>query len=79
MLPSVLNSEKAIQVNIVIVRTFVLMRQYGLNYTALQERIVKLEKKHSKDFKEVSKALHYLLKEKIIEENFKTRQRIGFK
>ncbi len=79
MLSSILNSEKAIQVNIVIVRTFVMMRQYALNFTELQKRIASLEKKHSKDFKEVSKALQYLLQEKITEENFKNRQRIGFK
>jgi hypothetical protein len=79
MLSSILNSEKAIQVNIIIIRTFVLIRQFALNYTELQEKIIKLEKKHDKNFKEVFKALEYLFRQKTNEENFKNRERIGFK
>lgn len=79
MLSSVLNSEKAIQVSIVIIRTFVLIRQFALNYEELQEKIIKLEKKYNKNFKEVFRALEYLFKEKATEETFKNRERIGFK
>src|SRR5258708_39701339 len=32
MLSSVLNSERAIEVNIIIIRTFVLIRQYAMNF-----------------------------------------------
>ena len=39
MLSSVLNSEKAIEVNIIIIRTFVLIRQFALTYTDLQQKI----------------------------------------
>ena len=45
MLSSVLNSEKAINVNIAIIRTFILIRQYALNYKELETKIKKLEKK----------------------------------
>ena len=45
MLSSVLNSEKAISVNIAIIRTFVVIRQYALNYKELESMIKKLEKK----------------------------------
>ncbi|MBX9782184.1 MAG: ORF6N domain-containing protein [Chitinophagaceae bacterium] len=79
MLSSVLNSEKAIQVNIIIIRTFVLIRQTALAHKELYEKIIKLEKKYSKNFKEIFKALEYLVAEKQTEEDFKNRTRIGFK
>ena len=48
MLSSVLNSEKAIQVNIAIMRAFVLMRQYALNIQELALKIQELEKTYDK-------------------------------
>lgn len=79
MLSSILNSKKAIQVNIVIMRTFVFIRQYALSHKDLTEKIKKLEKKYNKQFKDVSEALNYLMGEKQKEIDFKDRQRIGFK
>ena len=79
MLSSVLNSEKAIQVNIIIIRTFVLVRQYLLNYKELQEKIKKLEKKYNKNFNDVYKVLELLLYNKQQKEDFEKRERIGFK
>src|SRR5258705_7132212 len=38
MLSSILNSEKAINANIIIIRTFVLTRQYILHYKGLEEK-----------------------------------------
>ncbi len=64
MLSSVLNSERAIEVNIIIIRTFVLIRQYALNFKELQEKIQKLEKKYGKNFKEIYTALNLLLMHK---------------
>ena len=77
MLSSILNSEKAIDVNIII-RTFVLLRQSAINYKELAEKIKKLEKKYNSNFKEVFKALEYLISEKQQQEDFKNRKRIGF-
>ena len=79
MLSSVLNSQKVIDVNITIIRTFVLLRQMALEHTDLHEKIIKLEKKYNKSFKEVFKALEFLVAEKGQEEDFKNRKRIGFK
>lgn len=79
MLSSVLNSEKAIEVNIAIMRTFILIRQYAMNYKELQEKLQKLEKKYNKNFKEIYHALNLLLEEKTIQEEQKNRERIGFK
>ena len=83
MLSSILNSEKAININIFIMRTFVLIRQYAMDYQELERRINALEKKYKKDAKEIFAALGFLLEEKNEEkqqdENFKNRPRIGFK
>ncbi|MBP6430847.1 MAG: ORF6N domain-containing protein [Ferruginibacter sp.] len=79
MLSSVLNSEKAIDVNIAIIRTFVLLKTAALSHKELYEKIVKLEKKYNKNFKEVFIALEYLMSKKENEEDFSKRERIGFK
>src|SRR5882724_8614962 len=42
MLSSILNSQKAINVNIAIMRAFVLVRQYASNYKQLADKISKL-------------------------------------
>ncbi len=44
MLYSILNSEKAIDVNIAIIRTFVLVKQSVLDYKDLSENLKKLER-----------------------------------
>ena len=50
MLSSVLKSDKAVQVNIAIMRTFVAIRQYALNYQDLKEKIEAIESKYDKSF-----------------------------
>ncbi len=75
MLSGILNSDKAIDVNIAIMRAFVMIRQYALTYVEITAELKKIEGK----FKDVYQALNYLLdKDKIrIEQN--ERKRIGFK
>jgi hypothetical protein len=79
MLSSILNSERAIQVNIIIIRTFVLIRQAALANKELYEKIIKLEKKYNKNFREIFIALEYLIAEKKNEEDINKRERAGFK
>lgn len=79
MLASVLNSPKAIQVNIQIVRAFVYLRQYALSHKDLTEKLKKLERKYNKQFKDVYEALNYLLKKDKQEIAQGERRRIGFK
>lgn len=79
MLSSVLNSEKAIEVNIAIIRTFVLIRQQSMHFTELSKKIKQLEKKYNANFKEVFKALDFLIAEKQQQQDIKHRKRIGFK
>ena len=69
MLSSILNSEKAIDVNIAIIRTFVLVKQSILDYKDLSENLKKLERKSNKNFKEIFTALNY--HNKTGRENFK--------
>ena len=79
MLSSVLNSEKAIQVNIAIMRAFVLMRQYALNFQELALKIQEHEKTYDKTFDDVFDVLNHLLKkDKQLEQQTK-REKIGFK
>ncbi len=83
MLSGILNSHKAIQVNISIMRAFVLMRQYSLGYKDLADKITKLERKHNRQFRDVYEALDLLLNEREDNkkelENWKNRKQIGYK
>jgi hypothetical protein len=63
MLSSVLNSEKAIAINIAIMRTFVTLRQFALNYKELSQKITEIEKQ----FPDIYKILNHLMDEKEIE------------
>ncbi|MDX2190510.1 MAG: ORF6N domain-containing protein [Bacteroidota bacterium] len=79
MLSSVLKSDKAIEVNISIMRAFVLVRQHLTNHKELIIKIAELEKEMKMKFKDVYEALNYLLdKDKIEIEQIK-RKKIGFK
>ena len=57
MLSSVLNSEKAIAINISIIRAFVIIRQFTLTYNELKDRILTIENQ----FPDIYKALNYLV------------------
>lgn len=61
MLASILNSEKAINMSISIVRAFIAMKQMALQYKELAEQLAKLEKETKKQFKDIYEALNYLL------------------
>ena len=61
MLSSVLRSERAIHVNIEIMRTFVRLRQMLSSNTELSRKLVALEKKYDARFKAVFEAIHDLM------------------
>jgi len=79
MLSAVLNSQKAIDVNISIMRAFVMMRQLAVNYKELADKITALENKYNKKFADVYEALDLLLHDNKAQEDFSKRKRIGFK
>lgn len=61
MLSSVLNSERAIQVNIAIMRTFTKIREMIATNKDLRDKIEKLEKKYDGQFAVVFDAIKHLL------------------
>jgi len=75
MLSSVLKSKKAIQVNIAIMRAFVMIRQYALTYKELSDRLKEVEGK----FPDIYKVINYLMEKDKITTEQKERKRIGFK
>ena len=79
MLSSVLNSKRAIQVNIQIMRTFTKLRELLATHKDLQRKIETLEgkyKQHDKQFKVVFEAIRQLLEPPPVPE--KPKGRIGF-
>jgi hypothetical protein len=74
MLSAVLNSPKAIDVSLSIMRAFVMLRQYLMDYSELKSQIETLEKEMNRKFKDIYEALNYLLTPSV-----KERKPIGFK
>ena len=79
MLSSILNSDKAIQTNIQIMRIFTKVRQMLLDTTEIRLDIVQIQKKLENHDKNIELVFSYLdeLTEK--EENKKPRTKIGYK
>ena len=73
MLSSVLNSKRAIQVNIQIMRTFTQIRKMLVSHKDLREKLENMEKKYDKQFRVVFETLKLLLKE-----DEEPKKRIGF-
>lgn len=79
MLSSVLKSDKAINVNISIIRAFVFIRQYALQHKDLTEQLKVLEAKFNRQFKDVYEAINYLMVKDQQENDQNNRNPIGFK
>jgi hypothetical protein len=74
MLSSVLKSKRAIQVNVEIIRAFVLIRKLAIQNSEIIHRIDEMEKKYDNQFSEVFTALRYLINPPQTE-----RRKIGYK
>ena len=74
MLSGVLNSKRAIMVNIQIMRVFVKLRRMGLTYIGLRRKIENMEKKYDGQFRIVFQAIRKLLEPPPQEK----KRRIGF-
>lgn len=61
MLSSVLNSERAIQVNIAIMRAFVRLRQILATHKALAKKLEEMESKYDEQFRAVFEAIRELM------------------
>ena len=78
MLSSILNSDRAINTSIQIVRTFIKVRELLVTNDALQRKIMELEKKygsHDDKIKKIFATLNLLL----LDEKTKPKTEIGFK
>ena len=73
MLSSVLNSDRAIQVNIHIMRTFTKLRQMLSTHEELKTKIESIEKKYDSQFRIVFDAI-----KELITEDLKPEKKIGF-
>ena len=79
MLSGILHSDKAIELNIAIMRAFVFIRQYALSHKDLTEKLKELETQYNQQFKDVYEAINYLLKKDKQETEQEQRTKIGFK
>ena len=73
MLSSVLNSKRAIQVNIQIMRAFTMLRSMLATHDDLRRKIEDMESKYDKQFRIVFQAIKQLLKE-----DDQPKRKIGF-
>jgi len=79
MLANILKSKKARQTSIAIVRAFIALKKFILNYKDLADKLVELENTYNKHFKDVYEAINFLMQKDQEEKAQKTRKRIGFK
>jgi hypothetical protein len=82
MLASVLNSERAVKVNIMIVRVFIKMRNMLLDHQEFAEKLRQIEFKlndHDNQFLVISEYLNQLEQSRQQQEDLANRKRIGFK
>jgi hypothetical protein len=74
MLSSVLNNERAIEINIAIMRSFVSLRKFALSYEDLTKRMTEIEQ----HFPDIYKALNHLMDFKQTHQLQQERKKIGY-
>lgn len=82
MLASILKSEKAVEMNIFIVRAFIALRQFALQYKDLADEIQEIKRtvsNHGEQLGKIYVAIEALLTEKEEQKSWEERERIGFK
>ena len=82
MLSGILNSDKAINMNIAIMRAFVEVRRVLLQQNDLKQQLKQIKDRigeHDVQLNQIYDALENLLDEKIAQKKWDERERIGFK
>jgi len=82
MLSGILNSDKAITMNIAIMRAFVEVRKILLRQNDLKEQLIEIKEKlgvHDAQLNQIYDAMENLLDEKAGQRKWENRRRIGFK
>ena len=79
MLSGLLNSDIAIDMNISIMRAFVMMRQFALTYQELSEKLIELEKLHNQKFDDMEQVLTYLMQKDKQQTQQEQRKQVEYK
>jgi hypothetical protein len=79
MLSGLLNSFVAIDINISIMRAFVMIRAFALSYQELNEKLLALEKKHNQKFTDIDQVLNYLMQKEQQKTKQTERKQVGYK
>lgn len=82
MLSGILNSDKAINMNIAIMRAFVEVRRFLLQPPGLKEQLQQLKDRlgeHDVQLNQIYDAMENLLDEKAAPRKWEERERIGFR
>lgn len=75
MLSGVLNSAKAIEMNIAIIRAFIALRHYALTFDQIAAKVLE----HDKEIADINEALRQLAPDDSDPNAWENRERIGFK
>ena len=81
MLSSILHSDKAIEMNISIVRAFIALRQFAMNYKELASQIDEIRQTvdcHDGQLNKIYSAIENLLYDKAKQKSWEEREMIGF-
>jgi hypothetical protein len=79
MLSAVLNSTRAVNTSISIMRAFVMMRQWALTHQELSKRLDALEQQYGQKFSDIEQILNFLIQKDQKKTQQQQRDRIGFK
>jgi len=79
MLSGVLNSPKAIETNLAIIRAFIALRHYAHTYAELSQKITEIEAKYDAEIADIHEALTQLAPPDKDPDAWENRPRIGFK
>lgn len=81
MLSGVLQSERAIEMHIAIMRAFISLRQFVFQYTDLANQIIEIREcvsNHNEQLNQIYNAIENLLNEKAVQKTWENRKPIGF-
>lgn len=76
MISSVLKSEQAIKINIAIMRVFIKIREFALNYKTLLRKIDELQKADIEQNKHIANI--YKIIEELVKPELKKKNKIGY-
>ena len=81
MLSGVINSPKAVEMNIAIMRAFIALRKMAMTNKLVAEKLLKIEEKlgsHDTQLNGIYNAIENLLDKKAVERKWEHRERMGF-